>query len=184
VNDVPLFAFAALLLAQAVAEWSIMLHTGSLKRKHKREWTYYAVAFPFKAMLGASIVEFILLRPRPAPIVTAAGGLLAAAGIAIRVLGHLQLAGAFSPYVEKSENQTLVQSGMYAKVRHPMYVGTILLFVGMPLIVAAKWAWLFSALGLLGLIFRIRKEEAFLIRELPGYREYTQQTWRLVPHIY
>ena len=65
-----------------------------------------------------------------------------------------------------------------------MYVGSILLFLGLPLALAAESAWLFSTLGLAGIRLRIHKEEAFLIRELPGYREYTQKTWRLEPHVY
>ena len=183
-DDVSLFAFVGLLLAQAIAEYCAMLHTGSLRRKHKREWTYYAVALPFKAMLATAIVEYVCLRTQPSVTGTVAGSLLAGAGIVIRVLGHLQLGRAFSPYVEKEESQQLIQSGMYAKIRHPMYIGTILQFLGMPLMLAANSAWLFSALGLAGTVIRIQKEEAFLCRELPGYQEYTQRTWRLLPYIY
>jgi protein-S-isoprenylcysteine O-methyltransferase Ste14 len=112
------------------------------------------------------------------------GSLLSVAGIWVRVWGHLDLDGAFSQYVEKSEGQVLVHSGMYAKIRHPMYVGTVLLFVGVPLVLAARFAWLFSALGLIGLVVRIQKEEVFLIEELPGYRKYAKRTWRLAPYIY
>jgi protein-S-isoprenylcysteine O-methyltransferase Ste14 len=65
-----------------------------------------------------------------------------------------------------------------------MCVGSILLFIGMRLVVAATWAWIFSALGMVGIIVRIRKEEAFLATELAGYEEYTENTWRLLPYVY
>jgi protein-S-isoprenylcysteine O-methyltransferase Ste14 len=183
-KDIPLVVFVGLLLSEIVGEYSAMLYTGALSRKHRKEWTYYAVAFPFKAMLGAAVVEFVYLRSQPPLASVLAGSLLAGSGIVIRVLGHLQLGRAFSPYVEKEENHQLVQSGMYAKIRHPMYVGTILLFLGMPLVLAANAAWLFTALGLAGTVIRIHKEEAFLIQELAGYQEYAEKTWRLVPYVY
>ena len=103
--------------------------------------------------------------------------------MAIRVLGHLELHGALSQYVKKADGQSLVESGMYAKVRHPMYLGSLLLFVGIPLVLGATWAWGFSALGVVGIAVRIRGEEAFLAQELPGYREYMQRTWRRLPHV-
>jgi protein-S-isoprenylcysteine O-methyltransferase Ste14 len=183
-SNLALFAFVGLLLGQIVAEYSAMLHTRTLRRKHKREWTYYAVAVPFKGMIAAAIVECISSRTQPPVATVIAGSLLTAAGIIVRVWGHLELDGAFSPYVETLAGQRLVQSGMYAKVRHPIYLGSILLFIGMPLVLAATWAWIFSALGMVGIIIRIRKEEAFLAMELPGYQDYIQNTWRLVPYVY
>jgi protein-S-isoprenylcysteine O-methyltransferase Ste14 len=65
-----------------------------------------------------------------------------------------------------------------------MYVGTILLFIGMPLVVGVTWAWIFSALGMGGILLRIRKEEQFLSTELVGYREYMRNTWRLLPYVF
>jgi protein-S-isoprenylcysteine O-methyltransferase Ste14 len=184
VNDIPLFASAGLVLAQALGEYLAMLRTGTLRRKHKREWTYHAVVVPFKVMVAATLVEHLARHTRPTTAMVVAGSLFGALGIILRVRGHLALEGAFSQYVELSENQRLAQSGLYATIRHPMYVGTILLSIGTPLVLAATWAWIFSALTLLGLLVRIRKEEAFLARQLPGYQEYMRRTWRLVPYLY
>jgi len=183
-DNIPLYLFAALLLAQAAGEYAAMLRTRTLRRKHKREWTYYAVVIPFKAMIAASIVEHVSSQTQPSVSAVIAGSLLAAGGVIVRVRGHLELNGAFSQYVEKSAGQKLVESGMYVKIRHPMYVGSILLFIGMPLVIGATWAWIFSVLGMVGIIIRIRKEEAFLTKELAGYREYAQRTWRLLPYVY
>ncbi len=183
-NDYPLIVFVALLLAQSLAEFAAMLRTGTLRRKHKREWTYCTVAIPFKATLGVAILEHLYLGTHPTAPMVVVGALAAIAATVIRVVGHFQLAGAFSQYVEKREGQRLIQSGLYATIRHPMYIGSILLFLGMPLVLAARWAWICAALGLVGIFLRIHKEEAFLTRELPGYREYKEKTWRLIPHIY
>lgn len=183
-DNIPLLAFVGLLLAQTGGEYAAMAHTGTLRRKHKREWTCYAVAIPFKAMLAASIVEHISSQTQPSAAAVASGIFLAVAGIIVRIRGHIELDGAFSQYVEKSAGQKLVQSGMYSKIRHPMYAGSILLFIGMPLVVAAAWTWIFSAFGIIGIFVRIRKEEAFLVEELAGYKEYAENTWRLLPYVY
>ena len=183
-GNIPLCTLVGLLLADAVGEYAAMLRTGTLWRKHKREWTYFAVAIPFKAMIAVSLVESISARTQPSVAAWIAGSLLATAGIIIRVCGHLQLDGAFSQYVEKGPGQKLVQSGMYTSIRHPMYVGTILLFIGMPLVVGVTWAWILSALGMGGVLLRIRKEEHFLSAELSGYSEYMRNTWCLLPYVY
>lgn len=183
-GSMPLYTFVALLLAETGGEYAAMARTGTLRRKHKREWTYFAVAIPFKAMIAACVAEHVSSRTHPSMPVVISGSLLAAAGIVVRVSGHLQLNGAFSQYVEKQPGHRLVQSGMYAKIRHPMYVGSILLFIGMPLVIGVTWAWIFSALGVGGIMFRIRKEEAFLATELVGYREYMRNTWRLLPYVF
>lgn len=183
-GNIPLLAFIGLLLGQIMAEYCAMIRTRTLRWRHKREWTYYAVAIPFKAMIAAAIVQHVSFDTQPPVAAIIAGCLLTTVGIIVRVRGHLALDGAFSQYVETAPDHRLVQSGMYAKIRHPMYVGTILLLLGMPLVLAATWAWIVSALGLVGIVIRIRKEEAFLIRELSGYQEYTNRTWRLLPYIY
>lgn len=183
-DSIPLILFLGLLGTEVVGEYAAMARTGTLRRKHRREWTYLALALPFKAMIVAALLEHLNASTRPSLICLVAGSLLTAGGILVRVLGHLQLDGAFTPYVEKTADQQLVATGMYAKIRHPMYLGSLLLFLGMPMILGARAAWIFSALGILGTWLRIRKEEAFLSKELPGYNEYRQHTWRLLPYLY
>ena len=178
------FAFIGVVLIQVFAECAAMARTRTLWRKHKPEWTYYTVAIPFKGMIAVSLIEHVSCQTQPSLAAVVAGCFLAAAGIIIRVWGHLELDGAFSQYVEKRDGQKLVRSGIYARIRHPMYVGSIFLFIGMPLVVTATWAWVFSCCGIVGIFLRIRKEEAFLAAKLPGYKEYMQNTWRLLPFIY
>jgi protein-S-isoprenylcysteine O-methyltransferase Ste14 len=183
-STTPLLVFSAVVLAQSLGESLAMWRTGTLRRPHQREWTYYAVAVPYKLMIASSLLEHLQRHTVPSPLMLASGSVLAVTGILIRVACHLELAGAFSPYVERSAGQRLVQSGLYRRVRHPMYVGSILLAVGTPLIVAATLAWLFTAATLVGLLLRIHKEEAFLATEFPEYRAYMEKTSRLVPGVY
>jgi protein-S-isoprenylcysteine O-methyltransferase Ste14 len=81
--------------------------------------------------------------------------------------------------------QTLVSSGLYGLVRHPMYTGNVILMAGIPLALGSYWGLIFVAPGLVVLALRIRDEEGLLEQELSGYREYEQKVhYRLVPHVW
>ncbi len=81
--------------------------------------------------------------------------------------------------------QTLVSTGLYAWVRHPMYTGNVLLMIGTPLALGSYWGLVFLLPGLALLVLRIRDEEQLLTAELSGYREYTEKVrYRLIPHFW
>ena len=90
-----------------------------------------------------------------------------------------------SRIVEVEAGQKVISSGPYAIVRHPMYVGAFLVYAASPLALGSYWAVLPGLMILPVLIFRILDEEKLLLRDLPGYREYTQKvTYRLLPGIW
>ncbi len=87
--------------------------------------------------------------------------------------------------IELQENQKVVDSGLYGVVRHPMYSATLFLFLAMPLILGSVYAFLIFLLYPFIIVKRILSEEAFLERELIGYREYKQKVkYRLIPFIW
>lgn len=87
--------------------------------------------------------------------------------------------------VEVVEGQTVVSTGLYAIVRHPMYTGAILVFIGMPLALGSWWGVLFVPLFVAGFAWRLLNEEKFLSENLPGYAEYMHKVrYRLVPYIW
>jgi len=90
-----------------------------------------------------------------------------------------------SRIVEVSQEQKVVSSGPYAIVRHPMYVGVILMYGLSPLALGSYWA-IIPALAIIPiLIARITDEEKLLRDELIGYKEYMQKTkYRLIPGIW
>ena len=77
--------------------------------------------------------------------------------------------------IEVQEGQTVVDTGLYGIVRHPMYSATVLLFLSMPLVLGSVHAFLIFLAYPLIIAKRIKHEEAFLEQELPGYREYKQK---------
>ena len=71
------------------------------------------------------------------------------------------------------------------RVRHPNYVGDLVLVLGIPLALGSWWGLVVSALLIPGLAWRILDEEKFLKKELPGYVEYMQKVhYRLVPYLW
>jgi protein-S-isoprenylcysteine O-methyltransferase Ste14 len=87
-----------------------------------------------------------------------------------------------SGVVERMDDQTLVDTGPYRLVRHPMYAGALLMFIGMPFALGSWWGLAVVPLIVGALIWRLIAEERFLVKHLAGYGEYRGRVrWRLVP---
>jgi protein-S-isoprenylcysteine O-methyltransferase Ste14 len=87
--------------------------------------------------------------------------------------------------IEVVEGQTVVSTGPYAIVRHPMYSGAILVFLGTPLALGSWWGLLFMPLFIGWFAWRILDEERFLRANLRGYDEYMRTVrYRLAPHVW
>ena len=87
--------------------------------------------------------------------------------------------------VKVEEGQTVVDTGLYGIVRHPMYAATVLLFLMIPLILGSWYALIAFAFYPAIIIVRLKDEEALLTKELPGYAEYKQKVkYRIVPFIW
>jgi protein-S-isoprenylcysteine O-methyltransferase Ste14 len=84
-----------------------------------------------------------------------------------------------------AEGQTVVSTGPYAIVRHPMYAGGLLLLLGAPLALGSYWGLVALALIAPFLIWRLLDEERVLEQRLPGYSDYKRKVrWRLLPGVY
>jgi len=90
-----------------------------------------------------------------------------------------------SRIIETEKGQKVISSGPYAYIRHPMYLGVIVMFLFTPLALGSYWA-VFPFLTLPAFIaLRILNEEVILLRDLPEYREYYSRVrYRLVPGIW
>ena len=83
------------------------------------------------------------------------------------------------------ENQKVIETGLYGIVRHPMYSATVLLFLSMPLVLGSVYSFVIFLVYPLIIAKRIRHEEAFLEKELPGYTEYKQKVkYRMIPFLW
>lgn len=116
---------------------------------------------------------------------------VALAADACVLLGYLivfrvmQINSFASRVIEVADDQKVIDTGLYSVVRHPMYVGAIMLYIASPLALGSYWA-VIPALGIIPiLVARIKDEELALEKDLPGYVEYKQKTkYRLIPFVW
>ncbi len=87
--------------------------------------------------------------------------------------------------VEVQENQTVVSTGLYGVVRHPMYAVTVIMFLTMPLILGSVYGFLALLPYPFIIAVRIKHEEKLLENELAGYTQYKQKVkYRLLPFVW
>ena len=87
--------------------------------------------------------------------------------------------------VQPERAQTVVDSGAYAWVRHPMYAMMPIVLAGMPLLLGSWWGLLAVPVTLAALLPRAVMEENLLRRDLPGYADYmTRVRYRIIPYIW
>ena len=90
-----------------------------------------------------------------------------------------------APVVKIQEGQTVIDTGPYALVRHPMYSSSLLLFLGMPLLLGS-WLGLWGSLVLgVALAWRSVNEEKALRRQFVDYDDYSRRVrYRLIPYLW
>jgi protein-S-isoprenylcysteine O-methyltransferase Ste14 len=87
--------------------------------------------------------------------------------------------------IQDDRGQRVIDTGPYARVRHPMYLGIIVLMVSIPLLLGSLWA--LNPGAMIGILFIVRTalEDRTLQEELPGYPEYARRVrYRLFPWIW
>jgi protein-S-isoprenylcysteine O-methyltransferase Ste14 len=90
-----------------------------------------------------------------------------------------------SRIVEVVEGQKVVTTGPYSLVRHPMYAGVVLMYLATPIALGSFWALGFFVPVIVLIVVRALDEERVLVRDLEGYKEYTQMVrYRLVPRVW
>jgi protein-S-isoprenylcysteine O-methyltransferase Ste14 len=111
------------------------------------------------------------------------GAILILAGATLVVRGSRDLGDALTPLPRPRAGATLVETGVYARVRHPIYGGIViaafgwgLLTASIPAIAMAVVAWAFFTV-------KSMREEAWLVERFPDYPAYRARTRRLIPWI-
>jgi protein-S-isoprenylcysteine O-methyltransferase Ste14 len=87
--------------------------------------------------------------------------------------------------IETAAGQTVISTGLYGLVRHPMYLGALIMSAGVPLALGSYWGLLIILVVIPVLAFRISDEEKMLVGELAGYEDYRRKVrFRLIPAIW
>jgi protein-S-isoprenylcysteine O-methyltransferase Ste14 len=111
--------------------------------------------------------------------------LLVGAGV---MIWHVMMINAYLSSwarLQEDRGQVVVQEGAYRRIRHPMYLGIIVCFLGIPLVLSSWWAMIPSVVIVGLFVYRTYREDQMLIGGLAGYAEYTERVrYRLLPGIW
>jgi protein-S-isoprenylcysteine O-methyltransferase Ste14 len=111
--------------------------------------------------------------------------LLIVAGV---IVWHVMMTNAYLSSwarIQNDRGQVVIQEGMYRRIRHPMYLGIMVSFLGIPLMLNSWWAMI-PSIVIVGLfVYRTYREDQMLIDGLAGYSEYTEKVrYRLLPRVW
>ena len=158
-----------------------------LDAKEKQKAQKGVLGFSGSMFVGGFVVAGLDYRfgwsKMPAAVVIAASVLFVLAYI---LYGEVMRENRYlSRTVKVEAGQQVVDTGLYALVRHPMYSVTLLLFLSMPLVLGSWFALILFAFYPAIIISRLKDEEELLTRELAGYREYKEKVkYRIIPFIW
>ena len=118
-------------------------------------------------------------------LVNVVAALLLVAGLIIAIMARHTLAGNWSNSVALKKNHELITTGLYGYVRHPIYTGMLMMFLG----TALSFGTLGAAMGflviLIGILFKLKEEEALMTEHFAGqYKAYKEHTRTLIPFIW
>ncbi len=152
----------------------------------RRTTRYLGAAYGISmlALLAAWVLDALRLGTLPLWVAWV-GVVLALCGLLMRTWANRVLGRFYTRTLRVAEGQAIVQDGPYRVIRHPGYLGMILLWLGVSM---ATGDWIILAVVVLVIAvsyyYRIETEEKMLMSMLPGYAEYRSKTWRLIPPIY
>jgi len=181
---------AGVVIAYAIRKerfWESPLH-GAPTHEERGDRSLWFITLGMVAAFYLSPLEYIYLPaslPRNAWMSFSGVGLVAL-GIALFVWARRALGKSYSGHVSVKTGQALVQSGPYRFIRHPAYLGFLLMALGISLGYSSL-AGLASTFGLLlpSLIYRMKVEERLLTRHFgEAYRQYADGIKRIIPGIW
>lgn len=164
-----------------------------IKRAQWRESPRQAVYNRAPVLLGA----IMLLRPQwfpPAlsyrfvsfgPALPALGTILVFLGLIFALWARWHLGRNWSGTVTVKRDHTLIRSGPYRLVRHPIYSGMLVALFGTALAIGAPYGFVGAALILAGFVIKLQAEEARMRETFPTeYDDYCRRTARLIPGVF
>jgi protein-S-isoprenylcysteine O-methyltransferase Ste14 len=146
---------------------------------------YLAAAYGLMVFIPLDVFRFHLMG-KPGTLVSSLGLALMIAGgwIVYFALRENDFAALAVKHQEERQH-TVIDTGVYSIVRHPMYAGSALLWVGIPLWLESYPAALLASVPMVMIALRILFEERFLRREMKGYQAYTERVrYRLIPFLW
>jgi protein-S-isoprenylcysteine O-methyltransferase Ste14 len=138
-------------------------------------------------LLSAPGVLPLALRRRilpPGTLVPTVGLVLIAAGLGFTVWARRHLGRNWSSQVVVKEDHALIRTGPYRRVRHPIYTGLLLAFLGTAMIIGEVRAFFAFLLLLISFAIKSQAEEARMSETFPEYEQYRRETAALMPYVF
>ncbi len=116
----------------------------------------------------------------------AIGAVLVVLGLVIRILSIITLRQYFTYSVAKVEGHQLIETGLYKNIRHPGYLGQLMIFLGLSISLSNWLSILLMMIPVaIGYLYRIKVEEKFMVEQLGEiYKNYQIRTKKIIPRIY
>ena len=177
--------FALFLIAEFVLTRSRLGARGQGDRDRMSLFFFFICPF-FGMVLWMAAINHKLVHASPSWPQWIAGYAIGLLGFAVRIIAKRTLGRFFTVRVQLQENHEVVESGIYGRIRHPLYLGIILEWIAPPLILGSPAGFLFTTIWMvLGVLQRIPREEALLVEGLgEKYRSYMGRTKRLIPGVW
>ena len=170
-------------------------HDPVLLKRRTEAGIYYEREFTQKAVIALLFAAFVVLIVLPPLDVRFRWSLMP---WQVSIIGDVLVAFSFYIFylvskvntyaaanVRVEDGQRVISTGVYRFVRHPMYFAALFLFIGTPLALGSWWTLLLFPVFIPILVARILNEEKVLMRDLPGYVEYTHNVrYRLIPSVW
>jgi len=152
-----------------------------------RYWPHLALmGFGIALMLNIfARVSFLQQQLWPSSMLFAPGLLLTVFGLGLAVWARVHLGKYWSAAIGSKVEHRLIESGPYARLRHPIYSGVSLAVIGTAIADGNVHSLLGAAILVTALVAKARIEETWLIQEFGGsYGDYRRRSWALLPFIY
>ncbi|MHB1318813.1 MAG: methyltransferase family protein [Anaerolineae bacterium] len=148
-----------------------------------RIWVRYLLTYAWWFLALGSLLEHALTL-RSHPVATIIGVVLAVLGLAFGFRAASTLNKELGKRVDTWAGLRIVETGPYKWMRHPAYLASMLIVIGLPLVMNAYFSLILSAVLVYLFLQRLILEERVLSQRLPAYAEYMQHTHRLIPGIW
>jgi protein-S-isoprenylcysteine O-methyltransferase Ste14 len=185
VFSVSVFAITLYLMKKDPRLLERRVKAGPIAEKDRKQKIIQSLAsIAFIAVIVFPAIDHRLGWSTVPPYIVVIGDIFVALGLLIVFLVFKENTFT-SAVIELDAEQKVISTGPYSLVRHPMYIGAIIMLLGIP-VALGSWLGLLMIIPItLVIIFRLLDEEKFLAKNLNGYEEYQNKVkYRLIPFIW
>jgi protein-S-isoprenylcysteine O-methyltransferase Ste14 len=185
-----LIGLVGLVLWALTERWLYAVKLRQSKGSSRDKGSFLMLSLSWYVAVILSFSDAVLLRWStidPAfSMVQFVGAPFVALGLIARIVARLTLGKEFSPIVQTTDSHKLVTAGIYGVIRHPAYLGTLCLLIGLPLCFGSILGLgIAVVVGIPALVYRIQVEERALQTWFgEEYQEYSRKTNRLIPYLW